>query len=245
MQNVIISGGSSGIGEAITKKFLEHGYAVFNLDLKNNKTFSSYKNYYWHEINVTKKDKLKNLIDKIASTNTINILVVNAGRHLSANIENTSDEDLEQLLNLNLLSAYYLIQFSITHMKNSGGNIITLGSDQSLIAKNNSTVYGMTKAALASLTKSIALDYSKYNISANCIAAGTIDTPLYQAAIKRYSDKSGIALAEIEKSEANEQPIGRIGESCEVAELVYFLAQNKVKYLTGAIIPIDGGYTTK
>ena len=125
------------------------------------------------------------------------------------------------------------------------GTIVTIGSDQSSIAKPNSTVYGMTKSALLSLTKSIALDYAKYNVRANCIGAGTIDTPLYRTAITNYSNKSGISMEQIEKEEEMEQPIGRIGTPNEVAELAYFLSQDTASYITGALIPIDGGYTTK
>lgn len=245
MQTLIITGGSSGIGAAIVDKFLKNNYLVHNLDLKDNPIFQINSNYVHHQIDITNNTKLENIIVAISKDNQISTVIANAGKHLSANIENTTDDELHTLLNLNLLSAYYLIKYTVPHMKKNGGSIITIGSDQSLIAKNNSTVYGMTKTALASLTKSIALDYAKHNIRANCIAAGTIDTPLYQEAIKRYSDKSGISLTEIEKSEAREQPIGRIGMPSEVAELAFFLSQDNVKYLTGTVIPIDGGYTTK
>jgi NAD(P)-dependent dehydrogenase (short-subunit alcohol dehydrogenase family) len=130
-------------------------------------------------------------------------------------------------------------------MKNNGGSIITIGSDQSTISKYNSAVYGMTKAALLSLTRSTALDYAKYNIRANCIGAGTIDTPLYRSAIQRYSEHSGIQLEDIEQDEAKEQPLGRVGLATEVAALAYFLSQDEVSYITGALIPIDGGYIAK
>ncbi|MCP4476432.1 MAG: SDR family oxidoreductase [Gammaproteobacteria bacterium] len=92
---------------------------------------------------------------------------------------------------------------------------------------------------------SIALDYAKYHIRANCIGAGTIDTPLYRRAINNYSEKSGIPLETIEKEEANEQPVGRVGTPAEVAELAFFLAKDEVDFITGALLPIDGGYTTK
>ena len=246
MNTLIISGGSSGIGEAIIHKFHANNYRVFNLDLKDNVSFANYPNYTWYETDVTDEKQIIQAITKtIKIAKTINIVIPNAGKHLSANIENTSEAQLHEILNLNLLSAYYLIKHSVAQMKELGGAIITVGSDQATVAKTNSTVYGMTKAALASLTKSIALDYAKFNIRANCIAAGTIDTPLYRTAITKYSTTSGIPLAEIEKNEANEQPIGRIGKASEVAELAYFLANDSVSYLTGAVIPIDGGYIAR
>lgn len=246
MKILIISGGSSGIGEAIIHKFHANNYRIHNLDIKDNPLFANYPNYKWYKTDVTDEKQIAHAVNEITNTGkTINVLILNAGKHLSATIENTTSEQLNEILNLNLLSAYHLIKHTISHMKDSGGAIITIGSDQSTVAKPNSTAYGMTKAALASLTKSVALDYAKYNIRANCIGAGTIDTPLYRTAIEKYAKQSKIPLAQIERDEANEQPIGRIGKASEVAELAYFLAQDSVSYITGAVIPIDGGYTTR
>ena len=243
MKNIVISGGSSGIGEAIIIKFLAHNYIVYNLDIKDNIILSVHQNYKYIQTDVSKGEQIQSAITLILSEhNFINVVIPNAGKHLSGNIESTTNEQLYEILNLNLLGAYWLIQHTIPHMKANGGSIITIGSDQSSIAKNNSAVYGMTKAALTHLTKSTALDYAKFNIRANCIGAGTIDTPLYQEAINKYSKRSGFALETIEQQEANEQPIGRVGFASEVAELVFFLAQDNVSYITGALIPIDGGY---
>lgn len=247
MRIVIISGGSSGIGEACVHKFHDQGDYVFNLDIKENNALNSLKNYQWLATDVTQKvDMIKSVSEVITQKNKIDVLLISAGKHLSANIENTSDTHLMDLLNLNLLGAYWLIQNVIPYMKQQQyGNIITIGSDQSIIAKPNSTAYGMTKAALAHLTKSVALDYATFNIRANCIGAGTIDTPLYRAAIARYATHAGIALADVEQAEALEQPMGRIGRAEEIAELAYFLATDKCAYLTGALIPFDGGYTIR
>lgn len=243
---IVLSGGSSGIGESIVNKFLLGNYFIYNLDIKDNLKFSRLNNYKHIYTDVSLEIKVKEaLIQIINDSNSIDILILNAGKHLSANIENTTSDDLHDLISLNLLSAYWLIQNSVPHMKKNGGSIITIGSDQSSIAKSNSAVYGMTKAALAHLTKSTALDYAKFNIRANCLGVGTVDTPLYRDAITRYSKSSGIELNIIETNEAQEQPLGRIGQASEVAELVYFLCQDNVSYITGALIPIDGGYIVR
>jgi NAD(P)-dependent dehydrogenase (short-subunit alcohol dehydrogenase family) len=247
MKIAVISGGSSGIGEACVKKFHANGWFIFNLDIKNNSKFANLSNYWWLDTNVAEEVEIVQAINKIITAkNRIDVVIVSAGKHLSASIENTSNEQLLDLVNLNLFGSYWLIKHSIPIMKSQHmGNIITIGSDQSSIAKANSVVYGMTKAALAHLTKSIALDYAKYNIRANCIGVGTVDTPLYRAAIEQYSTSSGIPVQQIEQEEAQEQPIGRIGKPEEVAELAYFLAQDNVAYITGALIPMDGGYTIR
>lgn len=245
MRIAVVSGGSSGIGAACVNKFLQNKYFVYNLDINNSN--ASHENYRYIKTDVRNSEEIKQSINKITlESKKIDTLIVSAGKHLSATIESTSDEQLMELINLNVLGAFWLIQATIPHMKSqNSGTIVTIGSDQSTIAKNSSSVYGMTKAALASLTKSTALDYAKFNIRANCIGAGTIDTPLYRTAITKYSESSGITLAEIEQEEAGLQPIGRIGKSEEVAELAYFLAGDNVSFITGALIPIDGGYIAR
>jgi 2-keto-3-deoxy-L-fuconate dehydrogenase len=247
MKIMLISGGSSGIGEACISKYLANNYLVFNLDLADNLRFNKEANYNYLHVDVTNEQEISKAIAAIvAKHKKIDVLIASAGAHLSATIESTSSEQLQALLNLNLLSVYWLIRYTVPIMKqHENGSIILMGSDQCTIAKSNSAVYGMTKAAVNHLAKSTALDYAKYNIRANCIGAGTVDTPLYRNAITRYSVRSGIDLAQIEEDEALQQPLGRVGKPEEVAELAYFLGQDNVSYITGALIPIDGGYIVK
>lgn len=240
---VVITGGSSGIGYAIVRKFLDNGHVVYNLDIKND---LSHKNYHYICTDVSQEAEIIKACAKIKDECLhINSLILSAGKHLSANIENTSTQELHEVLNLNLLGAYWMIQNIIPLMKQNGGSIITIGSDQSSVGKKNSAVYGMTKGALLQLTKSIALDYAEFNIRANCLGVGTVDTPLYQAAIQKYATKSGIDLDIIKKDEAKEQPLGRVGLPDEIAALAYFLTQPNATFITGALVPIDGGYIAR
>lgn len=244
-KSLLISGGSSGIGEACVIKFLDAGYQVYNLDIKDNINFKHLTKYSWLETDVRSEASIINAINMLdLQSYGINALIISAGKHLSATIENTTTEQLMDIVNLNLLGAFWVLQHSLPFITD-GGSIVTIGSDQYQIAKTNSAVYGMTKAALAHLTKSTALDYAKRKIRANCIGAGTIDTPLYRSAIEKYALKSGIDLREIEAEEGAMQPIGRIGMASEVAELAFFLASDAAKFITGAYMPLDGGYTSR
>lgn len=204
-------------------------------------------NYRHIRTNVQNHDNIKSAISEIVKErNEIDILILSAGKHLSANVEDTTDEELFDIISVNLCGCFWLIKETIPHMRKCrNGKIITIGSDQCLISKYNSSVYGMTKAALLSLTKSIALDYAKYNITANCIAAGTIDTPLYRKAISASAESSGIPLKETEQAEALQQPVAGVGRPEEVAELAFFLASEKVSFITGSVLPTDGGFTAK
>lgn len=246
MRTLLISGGSSGIGAACVEKFLQTGYRVYNLDINDSQKLRHYPAYQYIQTNVCEEKEILFALNQIKDRNpVIETLIVSAGRHLSATIENTENSDLQEIINLNLLGAWRLIKHTLPLMKKNGGNILTIGSDQSSIAKPNSAAYGMTKAALAQLTKSTAIDYAKYNIRANCLGVGTVDTPLYRNAINAYAVKSGIDIKEIEAEEAGCQPLGRIGLPEEVAELAFTLSQDNLSYITGALIPIDGGYTAR
>lgn len=95
------------------------------------------------------------------------------------------------------------------------------------------------------MAKTTALDYAQFNIRANAVCPGTIETPLYHQAINNYCEKSGANKADVHAEEAALQPLGRLGQAEEVAELVYFLASDKAKFITGSLQVIDGGYTAQ
>lgn len=236
----IVTGGSSGIGLSIVKLFLANGYQVFNLDRQPSE-FGIYC-----PCNVSDVEDVSETIASIAFEHVIDVLVSNAGIHLSANIENTSEQDLDRVLNLNVKGAYASIRAVLPNMKKQqNGAIILIASDQALVAKKNSFAYNLSKAALASIAKTTALDYAEFNIRANAVCPGTIETPLYHQAIDNYCEKSGSDKQEIHQEECQLQPLGRLGQPDEVAELVLFLASNKAKFITGSLQVIDGGYTAQ
>ncbi|MBA6231839.1 MULTISPECIES: SDR family NAD(P)-dependent oxidoreductase [unclassified Colwellia] len=240
----IVTGGSSGIGLSIVKLFTDHGYQVFNLDLQpSNLTVLGSTDVLCDISNV---EQVSDIISDIAKTTTIDVLISNAGIHFSGNIENTSEADLDKVLNINVKGAYAAVKAVLPNMKaNKNGAIILMASDQALIAKQNSFAYNISKVALASIAKTTALDYALFNIRANAVCPGTIETPLYHQAIDNYCDRSGANKAEIHAEEAALQPLGRLGQPEEVAELVYFLASDKAKFITGSLQVIDGGYTAQ
>jgi len=236
----IVTGGSSGIGLSIVELFIRKNYQVFNLDLQPSSTGT------FKKCDITDAMQVKNTIDNIAKESTIDVLVSNAGIHFSGNIENTSESDFDKVLSINVKGAYSAIKAVLPNMKaNNNGAIILMASDQALIAKQNSFAYNMSKAALASMAKTTALDYAGFNIRANAVCPGTIETPLYHQAINNYCQRSGADKAQVHAEEAALQPLGRLGQPEEVAELVYFLASDKAKFITGSLQVIDGGYTAQ
>ena len=236
----VVTGGSSGIGLSIVKLFEQHNYRVFNLDLSP----SSFGEFC--HCDITNVSQVTDIINNIANQQSIDVLVSNAGIHFSANIENTSEDEFDKVFNINVKGAYAAIKAVLPNMKaNNNGAIIIMSSDQALVAKQNSFAYNLSKAALASMAKTTALDYAAFNIRANAVCPGTIETPLYHHAIDNYCQKSGADKTEIHREEESLQPLNRLGQPEEVAELVLFLASDKAKFITGSLQVIDGGYTAQ
>ena len=236
----VITGGSSGIGLSIVKLFLENDYIVFNLDLSP----SSLGEFC--SCDVTNIEQVTDIVNRISQKHAIDVLVSNAGIHFSANIENTNEADFDKVLAINVKGAYAAVKAVLPNMKKSkNGAIILMSSDQALIAKHNSFAYNLSKSALASMAKTTALDYAAFNIRANAVCPGTIETPLYHQAIDNYCQNSGADKAEVHCNEEKLQPLNRLGQPEEVAELVLFLASDKAKFITGSLQVIDGGYTAQ
>ncbi len=245
MQTLTISGGSSGIGLATAKRFAQAGYRIFNLDVQE--PWEEIPSAIYIPCDVSRVSEIKEAVDKITQqTSRVDALVCNAGIHLSANVQQTSEEDFQRVMDVNFKGCFFLTQAILPLMiPHRRGAIAYLGSDQSLIAKTNSAAYGASKAALASLAKTTAIDYASVGIRANLIAAGTIDTPLYRSVIQRYCQRTGADFNVVNQAEADLQPLGRLGTTAEVAELIYFLCSEQAGFITGAVYPIDGGYTAR
>lgn len=245
MKTLLISGGSYGIGLATVKRFCAAGYRVFSLDIKPPKEIILNAEYI--HCDVADLNQISASVHQIKEKITrIDALVNNAGIHFSGSLLHTNAEQFTHVMNINFRSAFFLTQMILPFMqKQQKGSIVFIGSDQSMIAKKNSAIYGASKAALENLAKTTALDYATQGIRANVVAAGTIDTPLYHAAIKQYCEKTGAEPATTHQFEAAAQPLGRIGQPEEVAHLIYFLCSDEAAFITGGVYPIDGGYTAQ
>ena len=241
----VITGGSMGIGLAIAKQQADSGAIVVNLDVED--FTQSVDGATWIECDVSKVDKVTAAIaQSIGQFGHIDRLVCNAGKHISANIEDTSEEVLDALIALNIKGAYAAIRATLPNMRErQRGAIVLMGSDQTTIGKRTSFAYGLTKAALGSMAKSIALDYAPFNIRVNAVCPGTIETPLFHYAIDNYLGKTGANKPLVMEHEASAQPLGRIGQPEDVAALTGFLLSEEAGFITGSLHAVDGGFTAQ
>lgn len=241
----IITGGSMGIGLAIAKQQSQAGANVYNLDLQDFE--HPVPNATWIDCDVSNVTAVHQAISTIvAQCGHIDRLVCNAGRHLSATIEETSEDLLDAIFAVNVKGAYASIQAVLPSMKaQQKGAIILMGSDQSFVGKKNSFAYGLTKSALASIARTTALDYAGDNIRVNAVCPGTIETPLFHNAIDKYVQQSGADKLLVMQEEAALQPLGKLGQPEDVAALVGFLLSDDAKFITGSLHAVDGGYTAQ
>ena len=235
---VAITGASTGIGQATRKLLQSKGATVYNLDLENTDAVNFIK------CDVRIKENIRDAFALIhEEEKRIDMLFANAGVHLFATMEETTDEEFENLLAINIRGVFYTVKYVLPYMKAQGkGSILLMGSDQSSVGKASSSVYGMTKGAIAQLTKSTAIDNAKFGIRVNCIGPGTINTPLLHKAVDHFSKLTGTDKQEVYKSLDTVQPWGRIGLPEEIAATAAFLLSDESSFTTGALFPVDGGY---
>ena len=240
---VVITGGSTGIGRATMDLLRERGAVVYNLDIQPDGCAGD----FYISCDVTDHISVTAAIDRVVSKEgKIDSLFANAGVHLFANLEETTFEEFETVMAINLKGVFYTLKAVIPVMKNQKhGVILLIGSDQTLIGKGRSSVYGLTKGAIGQLAKSTAIDYAPFNIRVNCLCAGTTDTPLMWRAVARYHKLCGLSEKEIKAGLDHAQLITHVARPEEIAKVAYFLLSDESSYVTGALVAADGGYTAQ
>jgi len=240
----VVTGGGSGIGQAIVQQFVRQGAKVYilEMDVQKARTTSAALGEKAEaiECNVTDQAMVKEVIGNIEATNAIDILVNNAGIAHVGNLENTTEADLDRLYNVNIKGVYNCILACIHHMKKrQKGVILNMASIASTIAVADRFAYSMTKGAVLTMTYSVARDYIRHGIRCNSISPARVHTPFVDGYIKQnYPGREDEIFDQLSRS----QPIGRMGNPEEVANLALYLCSDEAAFITGTDYPIDGGF---
>ena len=241
---VIITGGSSGIGRAISILFAQQGAEVHIFDLQSQlseDTISEVqqfnKNSRFHPVDITNEQLV---LDEINALNVIDILINNAGIAQIGNVENTSSGDFQKIFDVNVKGAFNCIKAVIpTMVKNKSGVILNMASVASSVGIPDRFGYSMTKGAIKSMTQSIAKDYISKGIRCNCISPARVHTPFVDGFIqKNYPNNQKEMFEKLSAS----QPIGRMAKPIEIAHLALYLCSDEAAFITGCDYPIDGGF---
>lgn len=243
-KKAVVTGAAQGNGEAIAKGLAKLGATVILADLNEDKLQQVRSDIeqaggtaYAFKLNVADPQDCIDFAAAVqAAVGDINVLVNNAGILRRSNLESESTfKDLDDTINVNVKGSYYLVHALLDALKNTQGNIVNVASIQSFVAATGATTYAISKGAVAQMTRTLAAELAKYSIRVNAIAPGVIETPMTEVTRANQSSLDNYL---------RHVPMSRMGQPSELAGPVAFLCADAASYVTGCILPVDGGYLT-
>lgn len=242
----IVTGSSKGIGEGIARVFSQEGAKITVISRHVEEGLSVAKELgsdegraIYVQTDVTDSKSIQNMINKtVEAFGRLDVLVNNAGYHLSKSVENTSEEEWDFILKTNLYSTFLCSKYAIPHLKKTKGNIIHISSMVGLVGQPNAGAYSATKGGQIAMAKNMAIDLAKYGVRVNVICPGWIETPLVEDWFGQQDDPEGSR-----KYIYSQHPLGRIGTSEECGRAALYLATEDASFVTGITLNIDGGIT--
>ena len=242
----IVTGGASGIGEAVVRRFVQEGAEVMiadrNLAGAQNLTQILGSQVCAIQCDVGSELAVKEVADAaIRRWGRVDVLVNNAGSELNRSYDQTTVEEWDRVLDTDLKGPWLFCKHVVPHMVKAGrGSVINVSSLNGLVGFPLSTAYGSAKGGLVVFTKDIAIELAQTGVRFNCVCPGVIATPMMERWTDLMPDK-----AEAQKMLRGVMPIGRMGTAEEVAGAIYFFASDDSALCQGAVLSVDGGFVAQ
>jgi 2-keto-3-deoxy-L-fuconate dehydrogenase len=247
-KTAVVTGGGSGIGEAIALRFAANGAFVCVLDVNQKaaelvakKIADAGGRAAAYACDVTDQANVKAQFDSIVAQHPIQVLVNNAGVSHIGSLENTAEADFDRIFQVNVKGFYNCLLACVGHMKaNGGGVILNMASIAGSTGIADRFAYSMSKGAVIAMTYSVAKDYLSHNIRCNCISPARVHTPFVDGYLqKNYPGREQEMFEKLSKA----QPVGRMAKPDEVAALALYLCSDEGSFNTGMDYLLDGGFT--
>ncbi len=244
-KKAIITGGASGIGRAAALLFAGAGAAVVIADIDDQGGDAVVKKIHagggegiYVHCDVTKAEDCQRTVQKtIDSFGGVDILFNNAGIVRRASVIDTTEEQWERVMAVNVKSIFLMSKYTIPHMVQAGGGVIlNTSSGWGLVGGRDAVSYCASKAAVVNLTRAMALDHGAQNIRVNCICPGDTDTPMLRVEARQLGENEKTFL-----DDAAERPLQRIGTPQDIAQAVLYLCSDAASYVTGSTLVVDEG----
>ena len=235
---VVVTGASSGIGEAVARRLVAEG-ALVTIGSRSEPVVAGAT---WVPTDVADPSAADALIDAAVDANGgLDVLVNNAGVQVVRTLADTTDEEFDHVMDVNVRGVFNCCRAAIRWMSdNGGGSIINVGSVAADAADHSMAVYNASKGAVHSLTRSIAIDHGRDGVRCNAICPGWIATAMAEVAFEQSDDPTAARAGAVDR-----HPVGRLGSPEDVANLAAWLASDEATFVSGSLFTIDGGLTAQ
>ncbi|MHA1961431.1 MAG: SDR family NAD(P)-dependent oxidoreductase [Candidatus Thorarchaeota archaeon] len=243
----VVTGVAAGIGKATAHLFAEEGAIVVGADLNTsdgNQVIEEIREQggmgEFVEADVSTKKDVMMLMENAQRHGGIHILFNNAGVEVVKKLVDTSEEEWDRTMEVNLRSAFLCCKYAIPHMISRGGGAIVNNASVAGLIGSFSPAYSASKGGMIALTKTLAVELAADGIRVNCVCPGAIETPMLKRTLEKQGDSE-----EIRQERLTGYPLGRFGEPEEVAKAVLFLSTDDSSFVTGEVLVVDGGFSSR
>jgi len=244
-RSVLITGANGGIGRAAVLEFSQRGWDVIGVD-RDPLGFDFPKKGLFLQADISQPDNVDEIFSQVAEAyKKLDALVNNAAIQVAKPLIETTLEEWDALMDINLRAVFYSVQQAYPLLKVAKGAIVNVSSVHAVATSADIASYAASKGALLALTRAMAIEFAKDEVRVNAILPGAVDTPMLEAGLSR-GHVSGGSLEDRKADLARKHVIGRVGTPQEIAKAIVFLADNEQSsFMTGQPLIVDGGATIR